>query len=277
MSSLSERIHAIRCLSARELKTGLVSPGLYIPVSVGFIIASFVVRNYLKSIESNGMLILANPLNQPLYWCIIVASVYLALSSAMSIAREKEQGTLELLFHGPVDVPSYIFGKFVEHVGTYLVFTVLFAAFFGVVSVLTNFGLSISFIKILITSIFLASCTISFGTLVSAITGRVKTATFMFLGLVILFLIAQFMSAVLINVQPDNFSSFAAYLRLIIDGINQALAWISPFTYLTKGISAIDLGNTNSFLLSLVQSLIYIVVTMYLSILVFRKKGVKKV
>jgi ABC-type transport system involved in multi-copper enzyme maturation permease subunit len=276
MAQLSERLHTIRCLSARELKVSLLSPGLYVPVTVGFIVASAVIRNYLKSIEGNGMLILANPLNQPLYWCIIVASVYLALSSTISMAREKESGTLEMLFHGPVDMPSFVIGKFVEHIGTYLVFAVLFVAFFIATSFLTNFGFDISFAKVLLSSIFLASCTVSFGTLISAITAKVKNAALVFSGLVVIFLAVQFMGSVLVNIQPDNYSSFAAYLKLIVDGITSLFSWISPFSYLTRGISAIDTGNTGAFFISLGQSLVYVVVTLYLSILAFRKKGVKR-
>lgn len=276
MAQLSDRVHAVRSLAARELRSGLLSAGVYVPVSIGFIISSFVVRNYIKTIEGNGMMMLSNPLNQPLYWCIIVAAIYLALSSAISIAKEKEQGTLEILFHGPVDMESFVVSKFAEHLVVYVVFAVLFTAFFWITSLLTNFGMGVSFLTMILSSIVLSACTISFGTLVSALAPKIKNATFIFLGLVVLFLTTQVLGQVLSSVQPDDFSTFAAYLRVVVEGITQLLSWVSPFDYVTRGMNAIMINNPLSLLYSLLEAVAYVVVTLYLSIIILKSKGAKR-
>ena len=74
-------------------------------------------------------------------------------------------------------------------------------------------------------------------------------------------------------VQPDNFSSLAAYLRLLVQAITQVLAWVSPFAYLTRGLTAIQIANTRSLLFAIGEGLVYVVATLYLAILVLKRRG----
>lgn len=275
-NKLVERIRTARILSKRELRFSVFSLAVYLPVFFSFLIAYFLIRNYISSLETNGVMVVSNPLNMPFYICVMVSSIYLALSSAISITREKEQGTLEILFYGPVDTPSYLIGKFLEHLGAYLVMLVFYIIFFVIASLTTNFGFSLAFVKTVILSVFIVSSMVAFGTLISTLTARIKNAVLLFLGLILAFLGLQFLGSILGNIQPDNMSSMAAYARSFISAIVGFVQWISPFSYLFRGIDAVDQGSTVRYLISLVSSVAYSTVLMILSAIIFERRGVKK-
>ena len=59
----------------------------------------------------NGLLVLSGAFNFPLFAIIFFSATFLALSSVTTIARERDQGTMEALFYGPIDSTAYILGK----------------------------------------------------------------------------------------------------------------------------------------------------------------------
>lgn len=276
-SKLAERLRASRIVARRELRFSVLGIGIYLTVFLSFLVSYFLIRNYVSSIgTSGGVMIMANPLNSPFYVCIIVSSIFLALSSAISIAREREQGTMEVLFYGPVDTASYLFGKFLEHMGTYLVMLAFYVLFFFLASVVTNFGFTLGFAKIVFLSLFIVSSMISFGTLVSTVASKVRNAVLLFLGLMLFFLGLQFLSSVLGSIQPDNLSSIAAYMRAFVSAIVAGVQWFSPFSYLTRGIEAVEQGSTIRYLVSLGSSIVYSVVLMVASGILFERRGVRR-
>jgi ABC-type transport system involved in multi-copper enzyme maturation permease subunit len=273
---LAERLKASRVISRRELRSSVFGLSIYLPVFFSFVVAYLLIKNYVTSIEGNGIMVLANPLNYPFYICVMISSIYLAMSSAISIAREKEQGTLEVLFYGPVDTQSYLLGKFSEQMGAYLIILAFNIAYFLLASFVTNFGFSISFIKIVVLSLFLVSSMISFGTLISTITAKVRTSVLLFLGLVIAFLGLQFLGTILGNIQPDDLSSIAAYVRNFVSAIVSVVQWVSPFSYLNRGIDAVSQGSNMRYAISLLSSVAYSLVLMIISAIVFDRRGVRK-
>ena len=123
---LSLSIQTVKALSKRDLYSTLRSWGIYIVAFLSFIASSFILKNYLDSIQTDNILISADPLNYPLFVSVIIISFYLAILSAISISREKDQGTLEVLFYGPVSSFTYILGKYIKDILTYLVMVVFF-------------------------------------------------------------------------------------------------------------------------------------------------------
>lgn len=272
---LSLSIYAVKALSKRDLYSTLRSWGIYIAVFLSFLASSFILKNYLDSIKEDDILISADPLNYPLFLSVVIISFYLAILSAISISREKDQGTLEVLFYGPVSCPAYILGKYLKDILTYLVTLVLFVAYFWGVSFLTNLGFSYGLVKILLTSIFSVSCIVSFGLFISSLTGKMRNSIIWLIGILILFLAIQVGQTILLGMPEESLSPVLTYLGNTLFVISRIVSWISPFSYLTRGIDAVSLGNAFLYGLNILYSIIYSAILLSLSMFILKRKGVR--
>jgi len=272
---LSLSLHAVKALSKRDLYSTLRSWGIYVAAFLSFLASSFILKNYLDSIKEDDIFISTSPLNYPLFISVVIISFYLAILSAISISREKDQGTLEVLFYGPVSYPAYILGKYLKDVLTYLVMLVLFAAYFWGVSFLSNLGFSYGLVKILLTSIFSVSCIVSFGLFISSLTGRIRSSIIWLIGILILFLAVQVGYTILLGMPEESLSPVLTYLGNTLSIISRVVNWISPFSYLTRGIDAVSLGNAFLYGLNILYSIIYSAILLSLSIFILKRKGVR--
>jgi ABC-type transport system involved in multi-copper enzyme maturation permease subunit len=205
-------IQTIKALSKRDLYSTLRSWGIYIVAFLSFIASSFILKNYLDSIQADDILISADPLNYPLFISVIIISFYLAILSAISISREKDQGTLEVLFYGPVSCLTYILGKYIKDILTYLVMVVFFLVYFWGVSLLTNLGFSYGLLKTILVSIFSVSCIVSFGLFISCLTGKMRNSIIWLVGILALFLAIQIGQTILLGMPEENMSPVLTYL-----------------------------------------------------------------
>jgi ABC-type transport system involved in multi-copper enzyme maturation permease subunit len=177
----SERIWIIRTITARELKTSFRGIGFYIVVFIILIASSLTLKNYVQAIESEGFLISANPLCYPLFISVLISSIYLALVSAITISREREEGTLQTLFFSPIDHLSYLLGKFFSQMILFVIIISVLLVYFLLSSFLINFAFASNMIWLLVLFIFIGSCIISFGMFLSTLTTRIKTSVILFM------------------------------------------------------------------------------------------------
>ena len=268
-------IQTIRALSKRDLYSTLRSWGIYIVAFLSFIASSFILKNYLDSIQADDILISADPLNYPLFISVIIISFYLAILSAISISREKDQGTLEVLFYGPVSSLTYILGKYIKDILTYLVMVVFFLVYFWGVSLLTNLGFSYGLLKTILVSIFSVSCIVSFGLFISSLTGKMRNSIIWLVGILALFLAIQIGQTILLGMPEENMSPVLTYLGDTLSVVSQGINWISPFSYLTRGIDAVYLDNALLYGLNILYSIVYSAILLSLSIFILKRKGVK--
>ena len=268
-------IQTIKALTKRDLYSSLRSWGIYIVAFLSFIASSFILKNYLDSIQADNILISADPLNYPLFISVVIISLYLAILSAVSISREKDQGTLEVLFYGPVSSSTYILGKYIKDILTYLVMIIFFLVYFWGVSLLTNLGFSYGLLKTILVSIFSVSCIVSFGLFISSLTGKMRNSIIWLVGILGLFLAVQLGQTVLLGMPEESMSPVLTYLGDTLSVVSQGINWISPFSYLTRGIDAVYLDSTLLYGLNILYSLVYSAVLLSLSILILKRKGVK--
>ena len=220
-------------------------------------------------------MISADPLNYPLFISTIIISFYLALLSAISISREKDQGTLEVLFYGPVSSSSYILGKYIKNILTYFVVVLFFLVYFWGVSLLTNLGFSSRLGKAIVTSIFSLSCVISFGLFISSLTKKMRNSIIWLIGIFILFLAVGIGQTILLGMPQGEVSSALTYLTDTLSLVSRGTNWISPFSYLSRGIDAISLDNNLLWGLNILYSIIYSAILLVLSICILKRKGVR--
>lgn len=277
MSSGAYRWNTIRVTAKRELKSTLYGLGLYVVLFFIFLSVSYVgLRNALYSVTQNGLLVLPDPINRPFFVTIGLAATYLGLCSAIAISRERDQGTLEVLFYGPVDSISYVIGKYMQQMLTFCVVLLFTLINFGALSLVTNLGFSGSLIGILALSLFLASCMIAFGIFLSAITKRMMVSVVFFLGLVLFFLGFWVAHAWVQSIPGKDLTTILVYARVILDNLNSVVEWISPLAYFNRGSVAIGLGSGVGYLLSVVSSMVYSGLLLAFAVYAFNRKGVRR-
>src|SRR5438270_676850 len=84
-------------MPARREATGLLGHlPLYLATAAGLAVSSFVLQDQLAALGTDGPQALVNPLAGGLWAAALVIALYLGLIGAVSLARERERGTLEV-------------------------------------------------------------------------------------------------------------------------------------------------------------------------------------
>ena len=273
---ISLTTYSMKVLTKRQLYSSLYGWGFYVAIFISVMICSFVLRNFLQGIREENIFITSYPLNLPLFVSVVVISFYLVIVSAISISREREQGTLEVLFYGPVSPSSFLLGKYFTDMVLYFIILGFFVVYFLGVSVLTNLGFTVALGKALLFSIFLASCMISFGLFISSATGRVRSSIIWLVGILIAFIGIWFLQNWLFAYIPSEaLPSWLQYIQKTLGIANRLINWVSPFAYLSRGMESIAVGTIKPYLLNILYSVIYTVVLLILSVAILKAKGVR--
>jgi len=272
---ISISFYSMRVLIKRELISSLYGWGVYAAMFIAFLVSSFILRNFLRGIREENIFISSYPLNFPLFVSVVIISFYLVVVSAISISREREQGTLEVLFYGPVSSSSFLLGKYFTDMILYMIILGFSAIYFLGVSLLTNLGFTYLLVKAFLLSIFLASCVISFGLFISSLTGRVRSSIIWLVGILLAFLGLWFLQNMFLTFPPEAFTSWLLYIRKTLFVTQHIINWVSPFSYLSRGMESIRIGSVKPFVLNIVYSIIYTVVLLFLSIYILKAKGVR--
>jgi len=272
---MNKAAHTVRVLIKRDLSSSLHGLGVYIATFISFLSSSFILKNYLDSIRENNISISSDPLNYPLFISVIIISFYLAILSAISISRERDQGTLEVLFYGPVSCPSYVLAKYLKDILLYLGVVGFFLIYFLGVSGLTNLGFSCGLVQGIFLSIFSVSCAISFGLFISSFTNRVRSSILYLVGIFLAFLAVQFSHTILLSIPEENMVPALIYLENTLSVISKGVEWVSPFSYLNRGMDAVSLGNFWLYAMNVGYCIIYSAILLTFSMLILERKGVR--
>ncbi|NLJ86948.1 MAG: ABC transporter permease subunit [Firmicutes bacterium] len=276
MSNTRYRSNAIGVIARRDIKSTINGIGIYVAISLAFLISMLFVRSNLRGVTENGLMVMVNPLNYPLFIAVIIGATYLALTSTISVSREREQGTLEVLFYGPVDSTTYILAKFLEQLVTFVGMIAIYIVVFFVISKLTNFGMDGSFLAMAGLSILLAASIVAFGLFLSTFARSTRTSVILLLVLLVAFLAIDIVAGVLNSMSARDMSVTLIYARVAMDMLNRGLKWISPFAYLNRGVVAIGLGGTSHILGSIGASLLYTIALLALATHFLDRRGVRK-
>ncbi|MBE0477694.1 ABC transporter permease subunit [Candidatus Aerophobetes bacterium] len=269
-------MYVVRTLARRDFYSSLRGLGLYITTSVSFIVASFILKNYLESIAKSEVFASLNPLNSVFFLPMVILSVYLALISAVSISRERNEGTLEVLFYGPVSYSSYILSKYVNSMLNYVVGVAFFLAYFFGIAFITNLGFSYTLVGAILMSIFSISCVVSFGLFISSFTTRVRTSVIWLAGIFLLFLGIQLLHTVLLGIPEETMFPLMVYFEKSFSFVSRyIIGWLSPFYYMDRGLEAVSLGDPYLYGMNIVYCIIYSAVLVGISIFVLEKRGVR--
>ncbi|MEW6047971.1 MAG: ABC transporter permease subunit [Bacillota bacterium] len=271
------RGHVALTIAGRDLRSHLFGFSLYLAVSLVLLgVSHFAMRNALWQVEQNGLIVLGSPISYPFFLAMWLLTIYLGLMAAVAIARERDSGTLEVLFYGPVDGLSYLAGKFLQPVASFAVVMLFYLLYFGVTAAYTNLGFPGQVLQLLLLSLALAGCVVALGLAVSALSRRVFISVLVFLGLMLFFTLFDVAHAVLMAIPGERLTDLLAFARMVVDSTQQVMAWISPVEYYSRGSAALLMGERSAYLVALGSSVLYTAVLMALAAWIFQRKGVRR-
>lgn len=267
-----------RTIQRRDLHATLYGFGLYVTLAAAIVVAATVLRNYVKSVQDSGLYVLSNPFAIPLFGAVVLSSIYLAIVSTTTIARERDQGTLEVLFYGPMDAVAYLLGKYLAQMSVYVLMVVIYLIALLLYALVTNFVFGLNLLWAAFLSAATASAIVTVGILLSTLNRSARGALLALLALVLSFLGVQlghdYVSG-LTGGLPRGQSNPLQFLQTILAWLDRLFSWLSPFAHLERGIDALLRGSAGEYLLMLGLSLLYAVVAFWLAARTLRRKGVR--
>ncbi len=272
---MSNRGGVVKTLFKRDFVYTFYSWGFYVVLFAAFMISSFILKNFLDGIREEDILVSAYPLNYPLFISVIVISIYLVMLSGVSISREREHGTLEVLFYGPVTAGNFLISKYFKDLCLGIIALAFCAVYFYLVSLTTNLGFTAGLVRALVMGVFMISCVVCFGLFISSLTGRTRSSVLVLLAILGGFLALQFVHAALIGMEREALSTPMLYLRETVSHLFRGINWVSPFAFLNRGLDAVVLDSPLLFGLNIFYAVVYSVIFLILSIISMSLKGVK--
>jgi ABC-type transport system involved in multi-copper enzyme maturation permease subunit len=271
------RWHAALAIQRRDLRASAYGFGPYVITSASIAVAAAILQTRIRSAQDAGLYVLSNPLAMPLFGTTFLSSVYLALSSAVSIARERNRGTLEVLFYGPVDAVAYLLGKYLAQMSVFALMTAVYLVALWVYALVANLPFDLNVLWAAVLSAATASAVVAIGMLLSTFKRSARGAPLALLAVVLLFLGIQ--------VGHDYVFGLAGgiarwgpgpilFWQTVLGWLDQGIRWLSPFALLARGIDALLQGIIGECLFMGALLLLYTAVALWLAAWSLRRKGV---
>lgn len=268
------KVHIIAVLVKKELKLVFFDWIFYLTICAVFLISSFILENIIGSIQGRGIRAGSDPLIFPYLVAMSLSMVYISLSSVVSIVKEKNEGTLLVLFYGPIRLISYILSKYFKELIAYGVVVIFIVIYFLFISFLTNLNLSIEFVQIIISSFFLASCLIGLGLFISTLTTGITKAIILFILIVLGFSGIEILHRLLLNLSLVTGSTTLGYFRESAGIISKIMVVISPLSYFLRSYDAVYSKAPGAYSVYLCFSIIYTLFFLLCSRFMLKYKGI---
>jgi ABC-type transport system involved in multi-copper enzyme maturation permease subunit len=261
-------------IALREAKAALRGMGCYVALTLALIAATWILLVDVRALKVAGLLVLTDPFRPSVGIAMLVLALFFAVSAAVSAARDRESGTLEVLFYGPVDEITFVLGKAGGLLLAYLAALPLLLASLALLSWMSGFDLTPPILVSVLLSIVPVAKIIGFGILLSIGIGRVRSAVLLLVGVVGVLLGIQVAHGMVLLVPISDPSSPVLPLRDALAALDAASSWISPFAYLERVVDGATRGTWPSALLSLAVAIVYAVAMLGLAAWWLRRRGV---
>jgi ABC-type transport system involved in multi-copper enzyme maturation permease subunit len=274
-AEIGQRFAVVMAVQKRDTHSVLHGYGIYAVTFLSLVATAVMLRQAVSSLRSDGFLIATDPFLGPAVVYIQAISTYLAVSSAVTIARDKDRGTLELLLYGPVDYFSYVIAKFISQIichGASLAFLVMYML---VLSVTTPFHMSFIPLVLVLLSIFSLGCVSSMGIFLSSVSKNVRRSVLIIVGLILLLAALEAGYGALATLDIQDPRSPLLYFRSALGGIYQLGGILSPFASLSRIELAVRVANPTLYLTAVLGSLAYTGFFLTAAAIVLSRKGVR--
>ena len=288
---MSPRLRATAVIARRRILETVISPGWYVALTIGMLLAYLLVAGFVRAIDSSGFnfaldpaydligrslagafgstfmskLFAEGPFLFTLYVGFLPVLLYLAVSSVFRFGLEKKVGALELLTYGPADATAYFLAALVKDLLLTLVSLVVLLLFLLVAAGLNNLVLGPAFFSSLFILFFLCIAIYGYGILAASLTDNSASAIALFLGVVLVFSI----------VMIGSFTVVSGYVRNLASVFAWVIRWISPLFYWNLALRFAEVGNWGLFALGALLLLVLAAAVLALSHLTMKVRGVR--
>ncbi|MCP4419117.1 MAG: ABC transporter permease subunit [Chloroflexi bacterium] len=275
VSIITLRWHTIRKIATQQSRDTLFGWGIYITaaVSVGF--AALQIFNAARFVGESSLNIIAQPFLLPLQVALSLAMLFVAIEATLTIARPREQGSLQILFFAPIDESILVGGNFLAGLLVYILFVLLTLPILFLLAWVTNFVIPTQLLWATIPTLFVVSVTIAFGLFVSAAAPSARAAVLILVAGILILLGLQSAYIALLNIPPTSrfFDAFL-FIRTILANLQTILSWLSPFRMLDVILTA---SLNNDWLMLIRQLGIALVMTavwLFTAVRMLQRRGV---
>jgi len=272
----------LKVLTKREILSGVYGINVYFLIFLSCIMASIFFYTFLDTMK-NGIITGTPMLTTFIFSVIPLSGLYFGISAVTSIAKERSEKTIEVLFYGPVSEENYILEKYINKMFLYCYFLSFVIIFFVLSEKFMNFGLGTNFLKVCFLSILIVSCAVSFGIFLSTLAPSENMSIVILIGFYVCMGSLLILESMLglpthgnINIIQNMFLKIVHLSRRI-----------DPIHYFSLGMSSISDGgkelldfklfktSVDKYVLSVLESTIYSAIMMVASIISMKIKGVK--
>ena len=227
------RWHTIRRIATQQPRDTLFGWGIYITAAIAVSIAALQIFNSVRFVGESSLNIEAQPFLLPLQVALSLAMLFVAIEATLTIARPREQGSLQVLFFAPIDESILIGGNFLAGLFVYILFVLLTLPILLLLAWITNFVIPLILLWAIIPTILAVSVTIAFGLFVSAAAPSARAAVLILVAGILILLGLQSAYTALLNIPPTSrFFDALLLIRTILANLQTILSWLSPFRML---------------------------------------------
>ncbi|RME58893.1 MAG: hypothetical protein D6790_11275, partial [Caldilineae bacterium] len=246
---LAPRLHAAWVIAARASRSAFFGLGFYLTAAVALLLATTLVLNNLAFADENTLIVMVRPLYLPVFLAAVLVSLYLSLNATLSVARERDRGTLRVLLFGPVDAVSYLGGRLLGQLILFAAFAGLAVVWAGGLAALSNMNVHVDLLAVLVLGLVANAAIVSFGLLAAGWGRTSRAALVLFVVIVLLALVFQFGDQIILQlanrVQPNRQDPIL-FLRQVLAGANYLLLWLSPYAQMARAMDALVVGSLSS-------------------------------
>ena len=260
-----------------EAFSALTALAPYLVVAVAAAFAGFILQNDIHRVQEDGLLVIGDPFAVSLYGGVLLLAVYLASTAAMAVAREREQGAVELLSYGPVSARSYLLAKLAGHIVQYAFLAVLLVGCYLLLAVVTGLHLGATTLLALGLSLGPAAAAAALGLLVAAFVRRVRPAIFAVLGLALGAVGLQVAREVLVRLPAPEFHVNPVYvLRWAAVAVSSITQWVLPFGYVDRELTVMLRGDLAAAAGEAVVGALYALAVLFLAAAALDRTGIRR-
>ena len=270
------RWRVARVIAWREVKVAIHGIGGYIALTVALIAGTWILLVDVRALNADGLRVLADPFRPALTIAMLVLAIFLAVSAAVSVAHDRESGTLETLFYGPVDETAYILGKVGGAMAAYVAALPLLLASLMLLSLMSGFELTPAMLIGLALSVLPAAQIVGLGVLFSVGTSRVRSAVLLLIAAIAVLLGITVAYSLVQLVPISDPSSSILPLRDALAALDTGVRWLSPFAYLERVFDEVSSGAWRRVALGLAIAVVYTAIMIGLAAYWLRRRGVQR-
>jgi ABC-type multidrug transport system permease subunit len=157
----------------------------------------------------------------------------------------------------------------------YLILCVMLTLGLAGVATISGLELSGTLFTFAALSTPVAATTIAFGILVGSLGRDTRGSIFIFLAVTFFLVGLEALNAYFVTLTPEQVPSALVPVSRTVALVSVPLIWISPYSYLTRGLNAIYSSDWRTFTLVLVGAFMYVSVLLLLAHVSFNRKGVQ--